>query len=147
MKLEMLAILREQAERLLMVTPGQFEFSPIEFCKQQVLQTYIRESRAPRKDSKEEKIMIAKLTWLGACEWWSVLGPKDNPDPADCGIFSVSGTDRHKTMKVYCYDYNHYRSLPEVVVYQGSRFGRSFWEAKVYRATYRNDTLLALGTR
>ena len=145
MKLEMLAILREQAENLLMVMPGQFEFSPIEYCKGLISEVYQQFNRNPPQDNREMNFMIHLLAWLAACEWWSIIGPKDDPDPADYGIFAVGGTEKHKHLKVYCHDYTHYKSLPKVVNYRGVIFGCVMWEADSRRATYRNDVPSALG--
>lgn len=145
MKLEMLASLKEQAERLLMVNHGQYEFSPIDFCKKQIAEAYQLNNRNPPKDVHGERVMMAMLTWLAACEWWSILGPKDEPEASDFGIFAVGGTERHKHLKVYCHDYTHYKSLPAVVDYRGSRFAKTMWESAVRRATYRNDVPAVLG--
>lgn len=147
MKLDMLASLKEQAERLLMVKPGQYNFSPINFCRDQILEVYQQNVRHPPKndDGHQARYMVLLLNWIAAYEWWSILGPRDNPMASDYGIFLVSGTERHRTIQVYCYDFTHYDSMPAVVNYNGSRFGRTFWTANTHRATYRNDAPIALG--
>jgi hypothetical protein len=145
MKLIMLASLKEQAECLLMTGKGRYEFSPIEFCKEQITNAYKLNDRNPPKDIYGERLMIAMLTWLAAYEWWLILGPKDNPDPSDYGIFSISGANNHKQLKVYCHDYTHFKSLPVLVDYRGMNFGRVLWDAASQRATYRNDVPAAKG--
>jgi hypothetical protein len=47
---------------------------------------------------------------------------------------------------VDCTDYDHFRALPQVVSFQGTRMGKTGWNSDSHRACYQsNATLLKVG--
>jgi hypothetical protein len=58
-------------------------------------------------------------------------------------VGTIEGT---QVATVDCTDYDHYRQLPKVVSYQGTRLGLTGWSSDSNRACYQsNATLLRVG--
>jgi hypothetical protein len=50
-------------------------------------------------------------------------------------------------LETTCRDYDHYKSLPELVAYQGQHFGKTGWSSDTYMACYKSSAAIAYKVR
>lgn len=137
MSVEMLDILKEQAERLLMVLPGHLRDAPIEIVREQVSQMYDFDVRNPDTSSRAKAIATRMLNWFATCEWaLASMIPNNQINPSDIGIFRWHTWGGGKSFAVYCHDRFHYDQLQHTVEFKGQKYSKNSWNAHAYRCFY-----------
>ena len=55
--------------------------------------------------------------------------------------------DGELVLETVCRDYDHYRTLPDVVTYQGMECGKTGWSSDSHYACYKSGASIAHGKR
>lgn len=138
MSKEMLDVLKEQAERLLMVLPGHLNDATIETVQKQVRQMYEFDSRNPDLSYRAQQITLRMLNWISLCEWvMASMDPKNGINPSETGIFKWHTWGGEKTFAVYCEDLFHWQFLPKLVLFKGEEYSRINWNSTTKRCFYK----------
>lgn len=137
MSIEMLDVLKEQAERLLMVLPGHFKDAPIEVVRSQVVQMYDFDARNPETSFRARAITSRMLNWIATYEWaCASMIPRNGIDPSEIGIFRWHTWGGGKSFAIYCHDRYHYDQLHETIELKNEKYVRSSWSVHANRCFY-----------
>jgi len=146
MRNELIHALKQQAERLLMVIPGTYEFTTIEFVNKKMRELYDYDCRNPEIGERGKRLTTLIRHWMETCAWVLALDPLiAEPDPASYGILRASSTGGVRTITMHCADYDHFKSFPPVVLYKGERYARVGWSRDDCYCWYRTGMALANG--
>jgi len=146
MRNELIRALKRQAERLLMVIPGTYESIAIEALYKEVRELYNFDCRTRSASWRSRPAIELSLHWMETCAWVLTLDPSlEDPDPASYGILRVSNSGGIKTIVCHCVDYEHFKTFPPVVKYQGERYARVGWNRDDNYCWYRANMALASG--
>lgn len=66
------------------------------------------------------------------------------PVPGAIVIQTAVMYDGELILETSCRDYDHYKSLPEVVVYQGTQCGKTGWSSDNHYACYKSGAAIAV---
>jgi hypothetical protein len=137
MSYDTLAILKEQAERLLMVLPGHLQHTPIDTVREQLVQMYDFDVRNPDTSSRAKAIATRMLNWFATCEWARAsMIAKNEIDPSEIGIFRWHTWGGGKSFSVYCHDRVHYEQLNQTVEFRDQTFSKNSWNRHARRCFY-----------
>ncbi len=139
MSIEMLDVLKEQAERLLMVLPGHFNGVPIDVVRKQIWDMYDYDVCNPDRSKRAQEIMRRMLYWISACSWvMSSMIPENGINPAELGIFKWHTWGPDRSFAVYCKNQHHYSLLPDTVTLKGEEFSKTSWNSYMDRCYYKS---------
>lgn len=60
-------------------------------------------------------------------------------------IQAATWYDGELVLETVCRDYDHYKSLPDVVVYEGTECGKTGWSSDSHYACYKSGAAIAKG--
>jgi hypothetical protein len=137
MSSEMLDMLKEQAERLLMVLPGHYREAPIEIVRKQIGDMYDFDCRNPDMSARGKAITLRMLSWISSYEWiMASMTPKNLIDPKQFGIFRWHVNAGDTSFAIFCIDEYHYRQFPFTVFFAGKEYTKTDWNRHINRCYY-----------
>lgn len=140
---EVCSVLRTQAERLLMVSPGSWASKPITWVRKEMFEMYEFDARSPHVGVAYQKLTALMWNWMVMSEH-----SRNHPrceDPSMFGIEKIVTVDGTTVIVTYCHDHAHYTSTPDTIHYKGKAFAKAGWNSSKNRCFFKRTELITQG--
>lgn len=127
-------VLTTQAEKIVNAEPGSFKGYTLTHIKEIIHDVYTLEKLRRLKPKSE------LWNWLLT---FNYVMRSDCLDPSMYGVCELECTDGIVSLKVSCYDYHHWQSLPSTVEYKSYLLMKRGWDAIDNTCRYMNTNRIA----